>query len=307
MMHVLAWMLVLSAPPPGAMPELVAVVNRDYIDHEACHAFHAQLRNQYGKPTVYLGGGLAAVVDEPPVRLSEVASAVVDAGMRGPSYDLYLVQAQRWWDRQPTYILDEGAAYLAGTQYYVARGRTSDAVYSAARARELSRYASVLLRLARTLPGYDSRQLAAIIEYQWMRVGSLPMSSAGATHTPIGQPGAAQAVATQTFPREQQRQPHDTAAVKVSAPPDDFVIVWSSKTCSPCRTYLPLWNRLRSRGATVYELDIDSPPADWAHLRPASVPQVRVYRGGKRVGLWNGAGFDSAIESVVFPNRKDKE
>jgi thioredoxin-like negative regulator of GroEL len=49
----------------------------------------------------------------------------------------------------------------------------------------------------------------------------------------------------------------------------------------------------------VYELDYDSPPADWAHLRPQSVPQVRVYRGGARVGLWHGAGFEKAIEAIL--------
>ena len=42
-------------------------------------------------------------------------AARVPESWRGMSYDLYLTQQTRYWNDQPTYVLDEWAAYTNGT------------------------------------------------------------------------------------------------------------------------------------------------------------------------------------------------
>lgn len=115
--------------------------------HETTHGLNARLRNQRvelvrvhyalegGVPNYYalprpagdydlnvsLGNVNAAyclegrylLLPEPSCRLSQIAQAVPQS-WRGMSYQLYLVQQQRYWDGQPLYVLDEWTAYLNG-------------------------------------------------------------------------------------------------------------------------------------------------------------------------------------------------
>lgn len=292
----LAWMLLAVA----ASPVMAAVPNRDAIEHEACHGYHASLRQQFGRPTVYLGGGLAACLDDPPVSLADVARSV-PTSERGPQYQLYLVTAQRAWNWQPTYLLDEGWSYVQGTRYYVVRGRASDAAYSAERARELTRYAGVLLRLARATPDYDCSQLAAILEYQGLWVGSL--SSAGVAAAPPN--GASSVAKPSALEAAGRTEPNEKASAEPRHTPADdpwastVVIHWTASWCGPCRQYAPLWPRLASRrGVTVLSVDVDKPLPTWAPVRPARIPQVEVWRNRARVGHWQGAGAESQIEEA---------
>lgn len=314
MIH-LAWMLLLLAATPDILadalpdcilqvPVTVTVAAKNEIEHEDCHAFHATLRQTYGKPTVYVGAGKAAVVDEPSIHLSSVA-ADVPASQRGPVYKLYLVDAQRWWNAQPSYILDESWCYLNGTAWYTAKGRTSDAVYSAARARELSRYASVLLRLARRLPGYDSRQLEAIVEYQWKRVGSLPASSAAVAAAPpksappVATPDSSSLPGTTERAREASAMPRHTAADVWNK---TVVVAWEARWCPSCPSMHPLYERIRNRpGVTLLLLDVDKPMPTFVKSKPSQLPTVFVYRSRQLQGQWFDASEATkrAIEEEV--------
>ena len=84
--------------------------------HETTHGLNARIRNQYpGSNACYVLNDRAIILVEPTkFTLSKVASAV-PRSLRGMSYDLYLIQQQRYWNEQPLYVLDEWSAYANGT------------------------------------------------------------------------------------------------------------------------------------------------------------------------------------------------
>lgn len=85
--------------------------------HELAHQLNAQLRNQLGPAynAAYCGQGrYVAYVEPTGVTLAHVAAQVV--AYRNSTYRLYLVQQQRYWQRQPLYVLDEWSCYLLGSR-----------------------------------------------------------------------------------------------------------------------------------------------------------------------------------------------
>jgi len=60
-------------------------------------------------------GGKALTCREPVVLLSDVANST-PLSVRGDVYRLYLVKRQRYWNAQPTYVLDEFSAYINGSK-----------------------------------------------------------------------------------------------------------------------------------------------------------------------------------------------
>lgn len=114
--------------------------------HESVHQINSELRNKYHCPAFYILQDKAILVDEPKnVRLSDIAKEIRPAE-RGPNYQLYLIQQQKDWNNQPTYVLDEWSAYRAGSICAAETGvRVEDAKNHLV---EFTRYAWALVRLA---------------------------------------------------------------------------------------------------------------------------------------------------------------
>ncbi len=90
--------------------------------HEATHGINARLRGLYGKPSFYILNNQAITLDEPDGTLTMVAEQI-PKNLRGNNYKLYLVDARRYWDGQPTYVFDEFVAYTNGAQARLDLGR----------------------------------------------------------------------------------------------------------------------------------------------------------------------------------------
>lgn len=83
--------------------------------HETTHGLNSILRMRNpGCNVLYCLDGKACVIREPKGRLSAV-SRLIPLKLRGPSFHLYLVQQQRYWECEPTYLLDEWVAYTNGS------------------------------------------------------------------------------------------------------------------------------------------------------------------------------------------------
>lgn len=85
--------------------------------HETSHSIHSQIRNSYvGKNKVngfYLLNGLGVIIEEPNVKISDVAARTPES-LRSYRYNLYMVEQRKDWENTPTYILDEWNAYILG-------------------------------------------------------------------------------------------------------------------------------------------------------------------------------------------------
>lgn len=78
--------------------------------HECTHGINSRLRNIYKKPCFYVLNN-KMIISESSGTLKDVADSVPPR-FRGSLYQFYLVDAQKWWNNQPTYVFDELSAYL---------------------------------------------------------------------------------------------------------------------------------------------------------------------------------------------------
>lgn len=135
--------------------------------HETSHGLASRLRMQQGGRkcnVLYCLQGRAAVIDEPRGTLSAVAK-LVPRSLRGPSFKLYLVEQQRYWQNEPTYMLDEWTAYINGSEcgsevaedgwHYELLQACNFCVYSLAMAQAVST----------SDPQYDHTQLRAFVRF----------------------------------------------------------------------------------------------------------------------------------------------
>ena len=87
--------------------------------HETTHGINATIRNQYKGPDVvnafYCLYDRAVIIEEPAVTIRAVA-ATIPVSLRGPSYNLYLVQQAGGWNNRPLYLFDEWVAYTNGSE-----------------------------------------------------------------------------------------------------------------------------------------------------------------------------------------------
>lgn len=137
--------------------------------HEDLHQVASLLRQAHGGTgrvnAVYVGGDRAAIVAEPPgVTLAQVAQRV-PVSMRGMAYQLYLVQQQRWWQREPCYVLDEWAAYHAAARLGVESAGAEAAASDLQQTVEMAVYSLVLSATAERATGYDATQLRALVSW----------------------------------------------------------------------------------------------------------------------------------------------
>ena len=83
--------------------------------HECTHGINARLRNIYRKPCFYVLGNKMFSFDEPKDTLNNVAKSV-PVKFRKSLYQFYLIDAQKWWNNQPSYVFDELSAYINALQ-----------------------------------------------------------------------------------------------------------------------------------------------------------------------------------------------
>lgn len=134
--------------------------------HETSHGLASRLRQQQGGRVnvLYCLNGRAAVIREPRARLSGVA-ALVPRSLQGPSFRLYLVEQRRYWENEPSYVLDEWTAYINGSEcgrqvrengwHYELLQACNFCVYSLAMAQHVTAVD----------PQYDHTQLRAFIGF----------------------------------------------------------------------------------------------------------------------------------------------
>ncbi len=93
--------------------------SRSTSGHEVSHGIHAHLRN-YEAPNpfdynaLYVLHDKAAFILEPDIRKADVVP-FVPTSLRGPRFQLYLIE-QTAWDDSPLYVFDEWNAYVNGAE-----------------------------------------------------------------------------------------------------------------------------------------------------------------------------------------------
>lgn len=95
-------------------------VDNTHAAHELLHFVNSEIRNKlfhqgYRKHnTIYVLNDVGFLVKEPNFKLKDLAQNIPKR-YRGQVYNLYLIKQQKDWNDQPSYMLDEHAAYTAGT------------------------------------------------------------------------------------------------------------------------------------------------------------------------------------------------
>ena len=87
--------------------------------HEGTHFINANIRNSHKDFTkvngFYCLGDRGCVIYEPRTTIRSFAG-IIPEGLRGPSYNLYLVQQTGGWNDRPLYLFDEWVAYTNGSE-----------------------------------------------------------------------------------------------------------------------------------------------------------------------------------------------
>lgn len=134
--------------------------------HETTHGINSSIRNK----NISLGNINAfycledrgCIIYEPKTTIAKVAP-VIPKGLRGPSYDLYLVSQRKDWNDRPLYIFDEWIAYTNGSE----TGRElnySGWYYELLQAHNFNVYAiCVAMTVKKECPDYDDTQMKAFM------------------------------------------------------------------------------------------------------------------------------------------------
>lgn len=143
--------------------------------HETTHGINANVRNKYYRPNerrvnaFYVLEDRAAVITEPPITIAQMAD-MVPQDLRGPSYQLYLVQQRRDWNNEPLYLMDEWTAYTNGTEC----GRELNAQgwdFELLQAHNFNVYCLYLAKaIQERCPDYDDKQFKAYLKWNMARV-----------------------------------------------------------------------------------------------------------------------------------------
>jgi disulfide oxidoreductase YuzD len=132
--------------------------------HEGTHGINSLLRQKHGQPAFYVLRNRAVLLREQPTTMAAIADAI-PTPLRGDVYRLYLIEMQRYWNEQPTYILDEWVSYTNGAEARQALGirdRTETVRY----ALEFSVYSAYVV-------GRGDPQIKAFYKWQSERVMNL--------------------------------------------------------------------------------------------------------------------------------------
>ncbi len=117
--------------------------------HEITHYINSRLRNeQKSQNGFYVLHDKGFLIKSPSVTLKQVADATPPY-KRGRVYQLYMVDAQEWWNDTCLYPLDEFVAYINGTLVGIEYDLKDRAMYSFDNALEMWEYCKVAQELSR--------------------------------------------------------------------------------------------------------------------------------------------------------------
>lgn len=148
--------------------ELHYFQERDLVTsgHECLHAVNSRIRREYvGKAGFYLKNDKAFIFSPVPVKLKEVA-ALVEQKDKNHLYQTYLIDAQKDWNDEALYVLDELSAYVAG--YQVGREYNLTARYqdSQKSGYALLTFSKIVLQLAKERNYSEIEELTKFVELQ---------------------------------------------------------------------------------------------------------------------------------------------
>lgn len=134
--------------------------------HETTHGINSNIRNKHQDATkvngFYCLNDRACVIYEPKTTIRAFAGTVPQA-LRGPSYNLYLVQQTSGWNDRPLYLFDEWIAYTNGSE----TGRELNHqgwYYELLQAHNFNVYCMYLaMHVKKTCPDYDDTQMKAFM------------------------------------------------------------------------------------------------------------------------------------------------
>ncbi len=87
--------------------------------HETTHGINNSVRNANRKSSsrinaFYVLDGKALILDEPPVKISDIANNIPVVLRGDNTYNLYVIKQQKDWNDIPLYLFDEASAYTNG-------------------------------------------------------------------------------------------------------------------------------------------------------------------------------------------------
>ena len=137
--------------------------------HETTHGINANIRNAHHEATkvngFYCLNDRACVIYEPKTTIRAFAGNVPQ-GLRGPSYQLYLVSQTGGWNDRPLYLCDEWIAYTNGSE----TGRELNHqgwYYELLQAHNFNVYCMYMaMHVQKTCLDYDHTQLKAFMMWQ---------------------------------------------------------------------------------------------------------------------------------------------
>jgi len=143
--------------PGGWAHELTQFINGEMRD-----AVSIQLKRRYN--SFYVLDGYALWLPEPDITLADIAKLVPEE-YHNIEYKVYLVWCQRYWNKQPLFILDEATAVANALQYHVTARQPK--VWRETKATYAIYFSKLLLQAVEEGdPGYDHLpQLRAFIEW----------------------------------------------------------------------------------------------------------------------------------------------
>ncbi len=131
--------------------------------HESLHVLHARIRIKYKKPNAYyLLKDRAFVFKNPKVTLKQVADNVKK---RGPNYDLYLVEQQKYWNDTPFYVIDEYIAYIGGCCVGLDQDMEKRSIDSYNHVLEFQEYVNVARELSRKSGFAEQKELDEFLDF----------------------------------------------------------------------------------------------------------------------------------------------
>jgi len=140
--------------------------NKVTWSHETTHGINSNIRNKHQDASkvngFYCLQDRACVIYEPKTTIRAIALKIPQA-LRGPSYQLYLVQQTSGWNDRPLYLFDEWIAYTNGSE----TGRELNHqgwYYELLQAHNFNVYCMYLaMTVKKTCPDYDDKQMKAFM------------------------------------------------------------------------------------------------------------------------------------------------